>query len=231
MMGFVITIDGPAASGKTSVSRMLAQKLGWNWVSTGAFYRGLAFVARETGCDLQSEDQLSQLSKSDRWNVSMGELKTHVFFDGQDVTDSISEESVGSIASLISHFPRVRASLLAGQRKFQESTEGLVAEGRDCGTVVFPAAEVKIFLTANSENRAQRRAKELGLNVQETILAQKQRDSQDSNRKAAPMQIPQNALVVDTSSKNLNQVVEEIEQYVTAKFKNLKLTHSTTDKK
>jgi cytidylate kinase len=218
MMGLVITIDGPAASGKTSVSRELAKRLGWNWVSTGAFYRGLAFVARETGCDLSSEEQLSKLSSSDRWYVEMGELNTSVFFDGSDVTDAIADESVGLIASKISHFPKVRASLLQGQRKCKDMTQGLVAEGRDCGTVVFPAAEVKIFLTARSEDRASRRAKELGLNIQETINAQRVRDQQDSSRKAAPLQVPESALIVDTSQKNLEQVVEEIEQYVKSKL-------------
>jgi cytidylate kinase len=148
----------------------------------------------------------------------MGELNTFVFFDGSNVTEAIAHESVGLIASKISHFPRVRESLLRGQRKCKEVTQGLVAEGRDCGTVVFPLAEVKVFLTARSEDRASRRAKELGLNVQETMDAQRVRDQQDSSRKAAPLQVPPNALVVDTSQKNLEQVVEEIEQYVKSKL-------------
>ncbi len=213
-MGLVVTIDGPAASGKTSVSRELAKRLGWNWVSTGAFYRGLAFCVDNLNVDLTNESEIAQLSKSNRWNVRMDEDQTRVFLDGQDVTEKISQEKVGSIASKISHFPSVRKSLLAPQRECAEKTQGLVAEGRDCGTVVFPDAEVKIYLTAKQENRAERRAKELGLSTEETVEATSIRDQQDSTRKAAPLQVPEKALVVDTTHLNFEQVVELIEEFV-----------------
>jgi CMP/dCMP kinase len=213
-MGRVVTIDGPAASGKTSVSRELARRLGWSWVSTGAFYRGLAYCAHELKLDLNSESVLSQFSLSSRWKVEMDDAFTRVFLDQKDVTDKINLEVVGSIASKISHFPLVRESLLTPQRDCAIRTEGLVAEGRDCGTVVFPTAEVKIYLTAKQEHRAERRAKELGLSTAETVQAQAQRDKQDSTRKAAPLSVPKNALVVDTTDLNFEQVVDLIEKFV-----------------
>lgn len=219
-MGRVVTIDGPAASGKTSVSRELARRLGWHWVSTGAFYRGLAYVAHRTKTDLEDETKLSDLSKSSIWRVEMAETKTHVYFQEEDVTDDIGAEDVGNVASKISHFPLVRKSLLAGQRDCSARTEGLVAEGRDCGTVVFPQAEVKIYLTARSESRAERRAKEHGLSAESLLEAQTQRDHQDSTRKAAPLQIPVNAFVVDTTSMDFDQVVDEVEKIVRSQLAN-----------
>lgn len=212
-MGKVITIDGPAASGKSSVSRELARRLGWNWVSTGAFYRGLGFVAHELGVDLNDENVLAELTHSDVWQVLMEPERTEVYFQGRCVTDDIGQEWVGGIASKISHFPKVREALLANQRDCADKTEGLVAEGRDCGTVVFPKAEVKVYLTANSEYRAERRAKELGLNVEETVAAQKVRDHQDSSRKTAPLQIPENALVLDTTHLSLAEVIEQLADF------------------
>jgi|SRR6185312_1289952 len=217
-MGRVVTIDGPAASGKTSVSRELARRLGWYWVSTGAFYRGLAYVAQRLKYNLDDEQALAKLASGNIWKVEMAENKTRVYLDVngefEDVTDAVAAEDVGSIASKVSHFPKVRQALLEGQRDCSHRTEGLVAEGRDCGTVVFPDAEVKIYLTARSENRAERRAKELGLNAQATAEAQSVRDHQDSTRKVAPMQIPENALVLDSTELNLDQVVSRVEAHV-----------------
>lgn len=218
-MGRVVTIDGPAASGKTSVSRELAKRLGWHWVSTGAFYRGLAYAATALNVNLDDEKALSDLSSGSAWRVEMAETKTRVYVGEEDVTDEISREDVGSAASKISHFPKVRASLLAGQRDCQKRTEGLIAEGRDCGTVVFPSAEVKIYLTAHSEQRAERRAKEHGLDTQATKEEQSIRDLQDSTRKAAPMKVPEDALVVDTSTLNFEQVVDLVEKHIRTKLK------------
>lgn len=218
-MGRVVTIDGPAASGKTSVSRELARRLGWHWVSTGAFYRGLAYVAQRTNANLENEKELAELSKSKVWRVEMAESKTRVYFGDEDVTDEIGREDVGNVASKISHFPKVRQALLDGQRDCSQRTEGLVAEGRDCGTVVFPTAEVKIYLTARSESRAERRAKEQGLSAEALIEEQNRRDHQDSTRKAAPLQIPENAHVVDTTTMNFEQVVAEVEKFVRTKIR------------
>lgn len=214
----VITIDGPAASGKSSVSRELARRLGWQWVSTGAFYRGLAFAALQLQIDLDDVQALSDLTHNPVWSVKMEQDRTRVYFQNQDVTDQIAHEDVGSFASKVSHYPTVRKALLDAQRDCSKGPQGLVAEGRDCGTVVFPKAEAKVYLTANSEHRAARRAAELGLDQDETVKAQQQRDLQDSTRKVAPMAVPQDAYVVDTTTMNLEQVVDAVVQYVQGKI-------------
>ncbi len=218
-MGFVITIDGPAASGKSSVSRGLSKKFSIPWVSTGAFYRGLAYAALHRHIDLADRVSLTELAMSDAWRVVMTPEKTQVWFGDQEVTDQIAQESVGNAASRISLYPEVRSSLLDHQRQCALSDRGLVAEGRDCGTVVFPQAELKVYLTASSEHRALRRAQELGLDQQSVVEQQKQRDHQDSTRKTAPLQIPQDSLVVDTTSMTLDQVVDHIYEVALTKLR------------
>ena len=218
-MGFVITIDGPAASGKSSVSRGLSKKFSIPWVSTGAFYRGLAYAALQSHIDLADRVSLTELAMSDAWRVVMTPEKTQVWFGDQEVTDQIAQESVGNAASRISLYPEVRSSLLDHQRQCALSDRGLVAEGRDCGTVVFPQAELKVYLTASSEHRALRRAQELGLDQQSVVEQQKQRDHQDSTRKTAPLQIPQDSLVVDTTSMTLDQVVDHIYEVALTKLR------------
>ncbi|MBS1971045.1 MAG: (d)CMP kinase [Bdellovibrionales bacterium] len=217
-MGMVVTIDGPAASGKSTVSRQLAQRLGWQWVSTGAFYRGLGYAALHSNIDITDVKALMDLAHSDKWAVKMAQSRTQVFFEGQDVTDEISHEDVGNIASKISHYPEVRKALLDAQRNCSAGPQGLVAEGRDCGTVVFPQAQAKIYLTASSEHRAARRATELGLDQEKMQEEQKVRDHQDSTRKAAPLAVPENALVVDTTELNLDEVVAKVENFVRGKI-------------
>ncbi len=218
-MGMVVTIDGPAASGKSTVSRELAKRMGWQWVSTGAFYRGLAYVALQMKVDLDDTKGLAGLTtRSDIWSVQMSSDRTRVIFQNQDVTDFISREDVGNFASRISHYPEVRKALLSMQRDCSNGPVGLVAEGRDCGTVVFPDAHAKIYLTASSEHRAARRAAEHGASAQEIIEAQKVRDQQDSTRKAAPLSIPEQALVLDSTELSLTQVVDKVEAFVKSKI-------------
>lgn len=214
----VITIDGPAASGKSSVSRELARRLGWNWVSTGAFYRGLAFAAIQLDIDLDDVQALAKLTHDPVWSVQMNDARTTVLFRNNDVTDLIAHEDVGNFASKVSHYPEVRKALLDAQRSCSSGPQGLVAEGRDCGTVVFPKAEAKVYLTANSEHRAARRAAELGLDQGDMAKAQQQRDLQDSTRKVAPMAVPEDAYIVDTTELNLDQVVEKVVEYVQNKI-------------
>ncbi len=210
----VISIDGPAASGKSSLSRELARRLGFAWISTGAFYRGLAFVADAEAIDIRDEEQMASLSLSAIWSVQMSEKMTHVFLKGQDVTEEIFRENIGNMASTISQYPLVRQTLLDAQRRCALNVKGLVAEGRDCGSVVFPYAQVKIYLTASPQDRAARRARDEGKSVDETINLQKIRDQQDSSRKAAPLQIPPDALVVDNSEMSFEAVVKKVEDHV-----------------
>lgn len=211
---FVVTIDGPAASGKSSVSRELSKRFGWSWLSTGAFYRGLAYVAFMKKVDFKNEESLVQVALSDEWAVQMTPARTLVIFNDQDVTDEIGKEHVGSLASQISGFPKVRKALLDAQRRCAEGVPGLVAEGRDCGTVVFPNAFVKVYLTARAEDRAARRAREEGRDLDKTIDEQKKRDEQDATRKAAPMQIPPDSHVIDTTDHGLIEVVDQVEALI-----------------
>jgi cytidylate kinase len=213
-MGMVVTIDGPAASGKSSVSRELAKRLGWQWVSTGSFYRGLAYAALQLKISLDDITSLVKLTHDPVWSVEMAPERTLVLFKNEDVTDKIAQEEVGNYASKISHYPEVRKALLEAQRNCSSGPQGLVAEGRDCGTVVFPTAEAKVYLTANSEHRAARRAAELGRDQEDMQKAQKQRDHQDSTRAAAPLAVPENAFVVDTTELNFEEVVKEVETFV-----------------
>lgn len=210
MTSYVITIDGPAASGKSSVSRELSKRLLCPWVSTGSFYRGLGYVAMQMKVDLKDERKLAELAVSDIWSVHLGVEKTHVYFRGQDVTAEAHQEQAGTIASQISQYPMVRKMLLEPQRRVQ-SHRGLIAEGRDCGSVVYPYADLKVYLTADSEHRARRRAEEQGMVVEEVQKAQKTRDHQDLSRQTAPLQIPPGAQVVDTSHLTLLEVVDYVE--------------------
>lgn len=206
----LITIDGPSASGKSSVSRMLAAKLGWNWVSTGAFYRGLALSALQKGLATGDEHALVELAGSKEWEVRMTSKNTEVYVGEQNLTDQIGGEEVGAMASTISQIPQVREALLKRQRDCYRPDEGLVAEGRDCGTVVFPKAPAKIYLTASPALRALRRSNE-DTNTQEiTQELQKLRDEQDSTRKVAPLRQAEGALHVDSSFLSLEEVVAEV---------------------
>jgi CMP/dCMP kinase len=217
---FVVTIDGPSASGKSSVAREIARRHGWAWVSTGAFYRGLALVAKVRGIGLDQSEPLAALAVDPSWSVRMELEQTVVILDGKDVTEQIYREDVGLDASRLSQIPQVRKSLLEAQRRCRRGVAGLVAEGRDCGTVVFPEAPVKIYLTARSDNRVKRRALEEGRSVEETRVKQSKRDHQDTTRQAAPLQIPPNATVVDTSDMDLQAVIGQVDTVVSTAFAN-----------
>lgn len=211
----IITVDGPAASGKSSVSRELARRLGWKWVSTGAFYRGLAYVSARENVATTDAAQLVRLAHSSLWTVRLDDDQTRVFYRSDDVTPEILAEANGTRASQISQIPEVRQALLDNQRDCAVGVPGLVAEGRDCGTVVFPNALLKIYLTASQEERAARRAREQGLSVEETQKDQEKRDQRDSTRRAAPLQIPPGGRVMDSGGMGLSEVVDTIYSWAT----------------
>lgn len=208
-MSYIVTIDGPAASGKTSVSRELSKRLGCRWVSTGVFYRGIAYIVHKLKMDPNDEKKIVELIRTADWEVQMDADTTRFIYEGLDVSGEVHKEEIGNVASKISSLKLVRKELLDAQRDC-ENSRGLVAEGRDCGTVVFPQAEVKVYLTARSEDRAQRRAQEQGGKAEEILEHQKKRDAQDSDRKVAPLQIPEGAHVIDTSTLSLDQVVDRL---------------------
>lgn len=211
----VITVDGPAASGKSSVSRELARRLGWKWVSTGAFYRGLAYVALQESVPATDVPRLVRLAHSSLWSVRLEPENTKVYYGTREVTPEILSEENGTRASQISQIPEVREALLENQRECALGVPGLVAEGRDCGTVVFPHAILKVYLTASQEERAARRAREQGLNAEETQAVQTQRDRQDSSRATAPLQVPPGGRVLDSGGMTLSEVTDTVYSWAT----------------
>lgn len=224
----VITVDGPSGAGKGTVSTLLARQLKWHFLDSGAIYRVLAIAAMHHQIEADDEDGLLPLASS--LDVSFETTNGHikVVLEGEDVTHSIRTEDVGSIASKIAAIPRVREALLRRQRAFKQEP-GLVADGRDMGTVVFPNAQAKIFLTASAEERARRRfnqLKEKGHDVSITrLLADIQaRDERDANRTVAPLVPAEDALVLDSTHLNIDQVLEKITFFVNEK---LKITAST----
>jgi cytidylate kinase len=210
----VITIDGPSGSGKGTVSRMLARELGFHFLDSGALYRLLAFAAQRRGIALDDESALAALS---------GELDIcfpadgdgdRVLLDGDDVSAAIRTEAAGGGASRVAVLPAVREALLDRQRRFRLAP-GLVADGRDMGTVVFPDADAKIFLTASAEERARRRYKQLkekGISVVfEGVLADIQvRDERDASRSVAPLRPAADAELVDTSELDIPATIERL---------------------
>ena len=216
----VITIDGPSGSGKGTIAGILAKRLGWCLLDSGALYRLLAFAARNHGVDLTNEESLKLLAAHlDVQFVAATEgHPQRIILEGDDVTDDLRNEQVGSWASQVAALPAVRDALLQRQRAFQEPP-GLVADGRDMGTVVFPDADVKIFLDASAEERAQRRAKQLqakgfDVNFDHLLLEIRERDDRDRNRPVAPLRPAEDALVVDSTTLSIDEVLELILDHI-----------------
>lgn len=214
----VVTIDGPSASGKSSVSRELTRRMGWKWVSTGIFYRGLAYLSQAHQVDPADEPALVELLGRDHWEVRLTQEETQFWVEGQDVTSALHQESIGMLASQLSQHPEVRKELLQQQRDCVSADQVLVAEGRDCGSVVFPNAAVKVYLTASLEHRALRRSIEEGQSVESQRSLQQKRDESDAKRPTAPMQVPEGGHVVDSSSMELSDAIDEVEKLVRDQF-------------
>ncbi|QZN94169.1 (d)CMP kinase [Symbiopectobacterium purcellii] len=207
----VITVDGPSGAGKGTLCKALAEALQWNLLDSGAIYRVLALAALHHQVDIGSEEALVPLAShlDVRFVAEDGQLK--VILEGEDVSNEIRNETVGNTASQAAAFPSVREALLRRQRAFRDAP-GLVADGRDMGTVVFPDAPVKIFLDASVEERAQRRMLQLqekGFNVNfERLLSEiKERDARDRNRSVAPLVPAADALVLDSTDMSIDDVI------------------------
>jgi len=214
----VITIDGPSGSGKGTVGQLLAQKLGWHFLDSGALYRVLALAAQKHHIDLKDEVGLEQLARELVVEFVIVETELQIIFDGEDVTDTIRAEAVGSMASQLAVLPGVRSGLLDRQRAFRKEP-GLIADGRDMGTVVFPDAKVKFFLTAGPEERARRRYNqllELGISVKLAALIEEitQRDRRDEQRTIAPMKPAEDAIVIDTTDLTISEVLDRVMTFV-----------------
>jgi cytidylate kinase len=212
----IVAIDGPAASGKSTVARALARRLGFGYLDTGAMYRSLAWVALRDGVALDDEDALVELAKAHPVTLRLepGATMPDVLVDGTDVTGAIRMPEVDSAVSAVARMPEVRRILVVAQREAAEPGD-FVVEGRDIGTVVFPDADVKVFITASTEERARRRAADersagLAPTVDDMLARITARDHKDSSRQASPLVAADDAELVDTTGMSVDQVVDTI---------------------
>jgi len=212
----VIAIDGPSGSGKGTIAGLLAKRLGWCLLDSGALYRLLAFAARNHGVDLTNEESLKLLAAhlDVQFIGATDGQSQRIILEGDDVTQDIRNESIGAGASQVASLPAVRDALLQRQRAFREAP-GLVADGRDMGTVVFPDAPLKIFLTASSEERARRRYLQLKAKGDDVSLSSlldeiRARDERDTQRAVAPLKPAADAIQLDSTELSIEQVLERI---------------------
>lgn len=209
----VLAIDGPGGAGKGTVSRLLAASLGWHYLDSGALYRILALAARRKGVDLEDEPRVAALAPGLDIRFGTGSDDS-VWLDGEEVSADIRNEDAGAMASVVAALPAVRQALLWRQRAFRQPP-GLVADGRDMGTVVFADAAHKVFLTASAQERADRRYKQLiakgiDVNIGDLLADINARDARDSNRAVAPLRPAADATVVDTTRLSISQVVNQV---------------------
>ncbi|WP_028919477.1 (d)CMP kinase [Pseudoxanthomonas suwonensis] len=217
----VLTIDGPSGAGKGTVSRLVASRLGWNYLDSGALYRAVGVAASWADLDLSDPAALVRCTFDTdiAFRDEGGSLR--VFVNGVDATDELRLETTGTLASAIAAIPEVRAALKERQRAFRQEP-GLVADGRDMGTVIFPDATTKVFLTASAEERARRRhnqLKEKGVSVTlggllREILA---RDARDAQRTVAPLKPAEDAVIIDTTGLAIEEVVDRVLALVPAR--------------
>lgn len=206
----VIAIDGPSASGKGTVAQLVAEKLGFHYLDSGALYRLVALKAVQSRADTQDKDLLATIAR----NLNVLFKDETIYLDDKIVTDDIRTEECGILASQLAAYPQIRAALTERQREFRQAP-GLVTDGRDMGSVIFPNAILKIFLTASVEIRAQRRYKQLiekGMNANIADLLQdiQKRDERDSNRSIAPLQQGADAKLLDTTSLTISQAQDAV---------------------
>ena len=218
----VLTVDGPSGSGKGTIVQRVAQKLGWHMLDSGALYRLVAFGSQKNNISLDDEAAIAdyaagldvefKLVEQQPGNANSQELQ--IILEGKLVGPELRTETTGNAASKVAAMPKVREALLQRQRDFCQQP-GLVADGRDMGTTVFPAARAKIYLTASAEERAQRRYKQLkdkGISANLAALLQdiNERDTRDSQRSASPLKPAEDAVIIDTSDLSIDQVVEKV---------------------
>jgi cytidylate kinase len=210
----IVAIDGPSGAGKGTVARAVAARLGYRHVDTGAMYRAVAWRARNAGVDLADEPGVAAVGQRARFDLQDG----RVVIDGHDVAAAIRTPEMDKAAAAVARHPAVRRVLVARQREYGEGG-GIVMEGRDIGTVVFPDADVKIYLDASPEERARRRAADPAHTAHSTGIADvatalAERDKSDSTRAASPLMIAPDAIVVDTTGMALDDVIQRVLQIV-----------------
>ncbi|MFI3246433.1 MAG: (d)CMP kinase [Ferrimonas sp.] len=217
----VITIDGPSGAGKGTICQLLAERLGWLLLDSGATFHVCALAALHHNVDLSNEDALAPLAAHLDVQFIPQADGVRVILEGEDVTPAIRSQECADAASKIAVFPKVREALLRRQRAFRQAP-GLIADGRDMGTVVFPDADAKIYLTASAEARAQRRYDQLkgkgyDVSIERLLTEIQERDYRDVNRPVAPLKPAEDALEIDTTALTIEQVVETVYRYVVTK--------------
>jgi CMP/dCMP kinase len=212
----VLTIDGPSGSGKGTISRLVAEHLGWRLLDSGALYRAVGYAAGAAGLDLSDVEAVTRCAQTTRiqFRAAPDGQDTRVIVNGHDATDELRTETAGAAASAIASVPSVREALVAMQLGFRKAP-GLVADGRDMGTVIFPDAPFKVFLTASAAERAKRRYKQLkekGLSVTLTSLQREieARDTRDASRAVAPLKPAEDAVLVDSTGLSIGDVVAKV---------------------
>lgn len=212
----VVAVDGPSGSGKGTVGQLLANRLGWHFLDSGALYRVVGLAARQAGIDLDDRERLAEVARElDVTFRARADGSAAVWLAGRDVSDVLRTEESGAAASRVAAVPAVRQALLDKQRELRRPP-GLVADGRDMGTTVFPDAIVKVFLTASPEVRAERRYKQLkvkgfDVNLPRLLDEIRERDASDAARAASPLKPAADAQLLDTSDLSISEVVDRIE--------------------
>ena len=211
----VITIDGPAASGKSTAARLLAEKLGASFLDTGAMYRAVTLAAMQADLDMSDEDELLGVMETSEFQFSFRDGKMVVCIDGIDVSEQIREPQITANARYIASSPKAREKLVERQRRFAAGRQKIVTEGRDQGTVAFRDADIKFYLVADSIERARRRQAELRAkggdeNLEQIRKAIEERDKSDENRTVGPLRPAEDAIVVDTTDLSIDEVVEKL---------------------
>ena len=219
----VLTIDGPSGSGKGTVARAVARALGWHFLDSGALYRAVGLAASWADLDFSDAESMARCARETVVTFQDGHRgeEPRVEVNGIDVTDDLRTETAGAAASAIAAIPAVREALFEMQRDFRRAP-GLVADGRDMGTVIFPDAAYKVFLTASAEERALRRHKQLSekglsVNIDGLLREIRARDARDAERAIAPLRPAQGALLLDSTGISIDEVVERVVGLVTAK--------------
>jgi cytidylate kinase len=218
----IITIDGPAASGKSTAARLLARKLGASFLDTGAMYRAVTLAAMQAKVDMSNEDELLGVMEKSDFQFTVRDDKMVVCVNGLDVTEKIREPEVTANARYIASSPKARGKLVEMQRRFAAERQKIVTEGRDQGTVAFGDADIKFFLVADSAERARRRQADLQAQGNEQSVEQiqkaiEERDKSDENRTVGPLRPAEDAIVVDTTGLSIEEVVEKLLGYVKEK--------------
>ena len=221
MKNVIITVDGPSGAGKGTLCYALAQKLGFDFLDSGAIYRITALAAVKKSVPLDDEKALAEIGQNLAVQFIPHDGEVQVILNGENVGDQIRTAEAGQNASKVAAFPKVRQALLQRQRDFA-SEKGLIADGRDMGTVVFPEAQIKLFLDASAEERAKRRVKQLqskGFNANfDEILAEiKERDFRDRNRAVAPLVPAADALLLDSTNLSIDEVIQQALDYISSK--------------